>query len=135
MKGKQFVRSYIFDVPYGKYSNCKEANLKKPNTNKNHIKELNLRIITSATALSTEESLAETNENTEKANSNFPMKFLPYIYAQNGLRYVENILRPEKDLKSVNSLPLVRKESSIFLLEEKSKNLSSRMKSNEVLRG
>lgn len=63
-------------------------------------------------------TLSEFSQCNEKFPKN-PMRFLPYIYAQTNPETVKSILKSQRDENLLESLPLIRKQSTLKLISDK----------------
>ena len=138
MKKQEKIHSFVFNVPLcNKFG--KLPLLNNPDKIKN-LKSLpkNLKESTDHGSPFDEISSEKLTPRSEISTQSTPIKFLPYIYAQNGLKGVRAMLSPEKFNKNIDILPLARKESTYDIINVESNSTSiktySRVRSLELLR-
>ena len=131
MKGSNEIRSHVLNMPNDhkrKYTNYDRIK-------KNESKPCLSKGSTLATPI-LDSIVTDVLESTERSLINLSPRFLPYIYAQNGIEKVKHMIKSEKFNQSTFSLPILRKNSSVNILADSrlmSQNLSLfRMKSVEL---
>ena len=116
MKRQNELRSFVLNMPCGMRRTC--VNFEKEKINKKQLL-LCSNYSKGSTMIATpitDFNVSESSQGYEKPKSKSSLGFLPYIYAQNGIDSLKAILKSEKHYETIDSLPLVRKQSTTTLV-------------------
>ena len=123
MKRRDTIRSYVLDMPQEEKMNTNTSGYGFKN------QKILLRLFSkmhgnNIASPHTEFTTTQSSEGLEKHDIEFTMRYLPYIYAQNGISYIQNILKTQKKYQNVVSLPILRKKSSVNLVNKNNQKKS-----------